>query len=264
MKISLDYSVSLENIKRIQEIKTYEEIYNTISNTIIPLKIFTLFKGKHIYRARINEKKPFRFKNQISYRTDIEKINEYGRVNKIRQSIFYASHKPETTIFECSKLIKNKQLLEGIEKFTVGRWFVKKDITVLGIISNEDSQSVNSDLRKLYESSIVNSKIGENGNKILKFFADDFAKNVENNNEYMISCALFNFIVKHYKLQNISGVFYPSVGYELKDLNIALLPEIVDDSLILDNVAEYVFDTKQFEMRQISMVDIVEFKNNRL
>ncbi len=264
MKISLDYSVSLENIKRIQDIKSYEEIYRTISNTIIPLKIFTLFKGSHIYRARINEEKPFRYKNQISYRTDIENINEYGRVNKERQSIFYASHNPETTIFECSKLIKNKQIIEGYEKFTVGRWFVKKDIPVLGIISNEDSQSVNTTLRKLYESSIVNSTIGENGNKILKFFADDFAKNVENNNDYMISCALFNFIVKHYKIQNISGVFYPSVGYEYKDLNIALLPEIVDDSLTLDNVAEYVFDTKNLIMSQTSIVDIVEFENNSL
>ena len=266
MEITLDYSQSLINLETLSKINldernSYTILETLLENTIVPFNILTLKKGMYLYRARRNYKKEqFKYKEQISYRKDTCKIKEFGRANRPGQSIFYGSHKTETAIFETSSLFNKGNFHFGNEIITLGKWYVNKNIDILGIISDKDAMTIEPSLSSLYSRSLNHPLSDDLSQKILEFFSREFSKNVNNStSQYKISCAYFNYIINKFNNNRLLGVAYPSVEYEYKDLNVALLPKAVDDSLILETVAEYEVNTKNMTVYQIGLADIEKF-----
>lgn len=258
------FNTNFEIIEKIKKINlendsSYSEIYNLIGQIIIPYHIVSIKRGEYYYRARPKDG-AIKSKSDISYIKDSSKIKNFGRANTPNQSLFYAARQTETAIFETSSLIrKNRQDIKT-ENLILGRWFLKEDINVIAIISNPESIKKNKIIQKLNNQSILNS---ENELKfILEFFASEFSKkNTGNCNEYKISCAIYNFLQD--KLGNsVDGIIFPSVENELNDINIALRPDVVDKSLVLDMIGEYKIDFN-YNPRliiQVGLGDICDFR----
>ena len=105
-------------------------------------------------------------------------------------------------------------------------------------------------------------------NAHFEFISNQFARKVNVLDEYKISCAFFN-VLKEKKFSNggVSGILYPTIEYEKKDLNIALTPECVDNHLSLLEAAEFyvnIHDDKNGEIVQVRTSDCLEFKMNDL
>jgi len=109
-------------------------ISDLIKNKLIVPYIYTRIpKGFYVYRARSNtDGESFTKKKEISYNTQLCKIG-LGRANRKGQSIFYASHKWDTPIFETSSMIK-EGIKNGKETFTIGRWFVRESFLLIVLI----------------------------------------------------------------------------------------------------------------------------------
>lgn len=271
MEITLDYTQSLINLEtlikiNLDESNSYTILQTLLEKTIVPFNILTLKKGMYIYRARRNNKKEeFKEKEQISYRKDTCKIKEFGRANRPGQSIFYGSHKTETAIFETSSLFNKGKFHIGNEIITLGKWYVNKNIDILGLISDKDAMTLEPSLSSLYSRSLNHPLSDDLAQKILEFFSKEFSKNVKDStSQYKISCAYFNYIINKFNNNRLLGVAYPSVEYEYKDLNVALLPKAVDDSLILETVAEFEVNTKNMTVFQIGLADIERFNQKKI
>lgn len=256
-----NYSDSLNSIGLLRNIDleskdSYYEVFQLIANMYIPIDLTKQIKGSFLHRARRNTKSDkYYFKEQISYNYDYRKITEFGRANEINQSIFYASIDPQTALFETSNLLREKNIHEKIERFTVGRWRVMEDISLVAMVSNEEARR-NEIIKRLYEISLTKSLANDETNQIRKYFSDEFAKRSNNNsNLYKISCAFFNYILSRPENKEF-GILYPSVGYEFQDINVALLPIAVDSFLALDGVSEYEIDMKCNNITQVEIIDI--------
>jgi hypothetical protein len=265
----------IENIKNILQLlgdlnlsdtKSYEIVKEIIKGMLLPHNLVNIRKGAYLYRARSNkDNEVFKFKNQISYNPDNTKIKEFGRANEVGQSLFYASNLYETAIFESSLLIKNNPQKIPKETLTLGRWYVRKPIKLLAILNNYEALEKNEQLQYLYtqlEKNEINSD--PKLRLILDFFSNEFARDVKGDtNLYKITSAYFNYILSKYKGE-ISGVMYPSVQFKYNDTNVAIVPDTVDDSLVLDWVGELEVDFKSKEIKPVGIVDIKEFINCKI
>jgi hypothetical protein len=265
MEATIDFGQTLSNFEilkktNLEDSKSYEQLHTIFSNMIIPFCTLTLKKGMYLYRARRNkENETFRAKDQISYIKDTSLITDFGRANEPGQSIFYGSHKSETAIFEASSLFNRDKFNVGNERLTLGKWYVKKNVELLGIISDEQAMKNDPCLMNLY-SKYRNQPFPKDMSKIIEYFSKEFSKNVNDEKyQYKISCAYFNYAIKRSD-SGLQGVVYPTVEYEFKDLNVALLPKAVDDCLILEMVAEYEVNTKSMTIVQVSLADINYFE----
>ncbi|MFW6281973.1 MAG: hypothetical protein ACOC1O_04180 [bacterium] len=265
-KTVMDYNQSLKNINSISKINlydddAYERILGILNQTILPYFTVKLKANSILYRARRKDHgNLITTKDELSYRKDTDKILSFGRVNKPFQSMFYASHMPKSAIFESSSLIKENRNDIKKEKLIVGKWLVKEDVELIGIISNKDAIKKNTNLNKLYIES-TSQEIFKNHHtkRILEYFSREFAKysNGDSNN-YKITTAYYNLIINRLK-GKVHGIIYPSVGFEYDDINVALSPQSVDDFLLLNQVGEYSIDFN-FTPKQIIQTGLSDLK----
>ena len=269
--MDIDYKSSLEAIQKLKRINcsldtSYSEIINIINEEIIiPYFILTIPEGEYLFRGRINNNCSYAHKADISYNLNLDSI-KIGRANYYRQSVFYASRNSETAIFELSYIANDVKIGEK-ETITLGKWYVNKEINVYAIIG--DSEQLRKDKKSLeYYNQFVNKFTGHKRQYIiehLKYFSSEFAKKVDTNQqyEYNISCGIFNHLMFNRDDATIGGILYPSVQWEKNDINIALIPEFVDNNLILESVGEFeieIFDDKNGAIKQTKICDIRSFK----
>ena len=112
----------LKKAKSETSIESYIYIKNILNSIELVIPCIIYPKGSKFVRCRINEDD--NFFNQISdlsYRTDIQNIKNFGRANEPGQSVFYCADDDALSLFETSKLprIKDDRPLEYI---TTGLW----------------------------------------------------------------------------------------------------------------------------------------------
>jgi hypothetical protein len=129
-----------------------EEFELHIANTLkkLPSSFVEFKKGHPIYRCRkynLPLESLFYFESDLSFRTDLNDISEFGRCHIPNTSVFYGStYLPnisgkqkmiepgfETAIRETSKLLnpsKSSEVSEGLEIFGVGRWEATENFSV--------------------------------------------------------------------------------------------------------------------------------------
>jgi hypothetical protein len=210
--------------------------------------VFTLHKGKIITRAR--EGGNYLNKNEISY-PPVEKCKDCQRASIPNKTMFYGTivqeKQPlkETRMLaasESSSLLRNGIDSVGFKKITFGRWSVIKDINLIVIVDEHNFNEVSNnalltELKNTFDSIPGTEEQKEKYKLILSYFADEFSKEgIQKDYEYLVS-ALFSEIIT--TELGYDGVMYPSVqlGGQL-GFNVAIKPEIVDNNLILDIVAE--------------------------
>jgi hypothetical protein len=210
-------------------------------------------KGAFIERGRINTDQEFyNSEFEISYRTDIGNMKEFGRANKPFQSRFYGAM-PSKEI-ELIRIILFSELVEQFSDrpsadfeitMTIGQWYVKEDFEVADICFSGNYSEVK-DVKKRYEDWVEKLKGTEIGQEdylnLLVFFSDEFAKkDIKNHHDYKLSCAYSDFAIYS---NNLNGICYPSVQTEYKANNIALTQQAVEQFLELKRVAMFKYEIK--------------------
>lgn len=246
--------LTLEKLKDTDFSKiSYQKIISIIKNeiVIIPISIAKIHEGYSIYRARINNNDEiFTSENEISYRTDYQNLNKYGRANIPHQSMFYGAFQSTeveypriVNLFELSELFRNPNDLDGEVTLTIGKWRIKKEFQAIEMVFSKGNVQNNEDIKNAfeYQRNLMVKAYPEQINqieKVLEYFSDEFAKKEINNHfDYMITAGYTNLALG----QNgyLQGVTYPSVRMDYKANNIAIFPETVEHFLELEMVSMF-------------------------
>lgn len=210
----------------------YSTILSIVSKIDLKDLIGTkIIRNSIIYRARPSVSKEFNNIKEISYRKN---PNDHGRAHHPGFPIFYGSFKSshqDEPIITCSsesiEILKNKITNEGDAELTIGQWLVKDDMPVISIIYNKEFLLKNRNFLGLYELFISHNKNRKKSIEIMEFVSDQFAKSVEDGQDYnyKISAAFSEYFLKKNTYEDkVGALIYPSVGLEGEGYNIAIMP----------------------------------------
>lgn len=235
---------------------SYRKIKSIIVNNEIQFPYITTLirKGQFIERGRLNENGVFYSSEfEVSYRTDLGNIREFGRANEPYRSRFYGTLMsneipfPRHVLFsEIDKKYNNIPDDNYESVITVGRWEVKEDFEVADVCFSEkyfESAEVK-DRYDLWLDKIKGSELDEKQYlELLTFFSDEFAKSdIKSHHDYKLSSIYSDYAILANKL---NGLLYPSVKVNYKGNNIVLTPEAVDKYLELVEVAMFKYEVKE-------------------
>lgn len=215
----------------------------------LPFTTALLKKGWSIERARINKPgQVFYSENEISYRTDISNITEFGRANLPHTSLFYGSIVSEkvkypriVNLLETEEVFREKSLADTELTYTVGKWKIKEDFELAEIVFSETVRKKIPKIQQAYEyhAKQMKSDYPESFDyllKVLEFFSNEFAKTeISSHNDYKLSAAYSEFAF----MKGLNGVVYPSVRTEYEGLNVAIPINAVETFLELDVVGMF-------------------------
>lgn len=210
----------------------------------------TLHPNKIIIRARPNgDGERFTTKNSVSFKPQ-EYNKTYQRASTPNTTMFYGCVTPEkvgkeevseprvTAVFEASNLVRND--LDGEEVITFSKWKVIKDIPLITIIYHQDFSKTSifaTELNELYLDMLKNmpEEVRKNSLLVSDFFAKEFAKPlIAEHTDYILS-AIFT---ENLTNKGQGGVYYPSVRTEGQSFNVAIHPNFVNSSMVLEAVGE--------------------------
>ena len=245
----------LEEIKSADLSKlSYSKITSLIKYNSIrwPYTSTIIKKGTFVERGRVNEGGVFyNSEFEISYRTDVGNIKEFGRANMPFTSRFYGAMAskeiklPIIVLFsELVEQFRNRPTSDLEIIMTVGKWFVKEDLEVADICYSQKYFNIE-EIKKRYEywaSKLRGTEIGqEEYQKTLSFFSDEFARtDINNHHDYKLSCLYADFAIG----EKLHGIMYPSVKTEYKANNIVLTRNAVEQFLELKQVAMFKYQIK--------------------
>ena len=244
---------AIENLKKLNlKNSRYEDVLELVLQITYPAFFFHLEAGKSVFRARPHkENEMFHFEKELSYRTDIQNINNHNRANPAYSTMFYGAIATQfvkdgylISATETSDLCRNNKdgvdaLTLRVDTLTISKWILKRSMKVL-IIMNPTNYKFHSkdidDIYRAYLDFINSQEYPEEIKLISSYLANEFSKKVKKGEEYeyMISAAFSELFFD--KGFGFNGIVYPSVQTELQGYNIAIMPYVVDDNLILDKV----------------------------
>ncbi len=228
----------------------YNEVRKQISNIgVVGQLRVTFHPGKSIYRARPNSiDEHFYSKCQLTYKP--QHFNEtYQRASTPNMTMFYGSVLPEeleseelnesrvVPSYEAVPWLRDKST-KGHRKITYSRWFVTQEINLIAIVQHDKYYDNSSYTRRLMKD--FKRFLNENADKkdetiaFTTFLANEFAKEVKIDHEYLISAAFAQSMVE----KGYDGVLYPSVKLDGTGFNVALTPQAADSKLQLGLVVE--------------------------
>jgi hypothetical protein len=135
---------------------------------------------------------------------------------------------------ECSKLCREGTSSVGRETITLSHWEVVKPLHIVSLINDETFTEVKDNiilnqLRDAFTLFHGEQNSSDEEKEISRFVSAEFAKEVKNDNEYLISATIATDIVKD---MNFDGIVYPSVPMGGQaGLNIAITPKAVNRKL---------------------------------
>jgi len=221
----------LTELKSDSSISSYPHVKNILKNQIIPIP-FLKYKPSKLVRYRRHNNGEIFFKNleDISYRTDILNIKDFGRGNEPGQGFFYCNDNlnDSTGITEAISVFRGNSESEE-EILTVGAWNLKESLILAMILPIKEHSGKNEEFDKMKKFYVEFDK-GEEFEEVKKFnefLAREFTLDLQKHkSNYKISCAFTNYIKESFP--HVDGVMYASVKFEYEGTNIVLWPEVVD------------------------------------
>lgn len=253
-------------LKSLSDINLYRYPIKTLKHYIdllnsFPLSVTDFQLNNVIYRIRKNKNsKPFKKYSDLSYPP---KGNpEFQRASLPNFKMFYGAIIPNENLnteinseiiiaaTEGSELMRNKEVSQGYEIVTFGKWNVTKPISLGTIIYPDIRRNITPYSKKRCLEAIntlqQNPLSGKKWELIMDFMASEFAKkNIVGDYDYLIS-ALFTKLKIIDK--ELHGVIYPSVRAEEKGMNVAIVHSVVDSSMRLERVEECLITKKGKEI----------------
>jgi len=181
------------------------------------------------------------------------KVNKYGRMNLIGQSILYGTFSVPTAINElepkCGDLVTLSEwtLKEPNTKMTVFPifWNMRNDVGYFQILSQYRSliSQFDQDVQSLFDTQ-------------MKFLADIMSKRIDskNNNLYVFTSSVANRIFYEEMNGETEAIIYPSVKDTAKMDNIAIKPNVFETNYRLMSVKEYIIraNTNELKMQELT------------
>lgn len=225
----------IEELKISDSIASYPHIKNILANQRFPLAMFEYQPYKIIRYRRHYHSDPFYFQksSDLSYRTDLLNINNFGRCNEPGQGLFYCNDNDNenTGLTEAISIFRgNENSLE--ESFTVGAWNVNSPLKLVVILPSNDILGKNKEFDELKNSynTIDTSDDFEDLKILNEYLSKEFILDtLKNKSNYKVTCAFANYIKQI--VPDIDGIIYGSVKYEHRGQNIVLWPEVADSKL---------------------------------
>lgn len=227
----------------------------------------TLHEGSTIIRVRSNfNGEVFTTVDELSYKKP-ENNTKFQRASTPQRTMFYGTVEPDNEfprnnnferfvgLTEACPLLRSKNITDGEQVVTFGKWRVLQDIRLISIIHHENyigSHQLTQKLNIEYADFLTSQSkdMQEDSKAISKFFANEFAKEIQDeqsDHEYLLSAIYterlsslmaYKGINKSGQSVPIAGVLYPSVRAEGRGFNVAFTPEYADHALRLEKVLE--------------------------
>ena len=210
----------------------------------IPVPTVQVNANTFIERAVLVDKSQGEFElSRLSYIPDhLKHITQKGRFNNTGEPHFYGTFtdlvKPQATRFYLAAEIDQSILGQQTKTFnyTVGKWLSKKGFpSILFIFINDYAQN---DLIRAAHDKYVNSpeyiQLSAEQKDLLILITFELAK-LKSANGYTIS----NIVFDYYKTKGFQSIIYPGVPGKYRGNNIAMTPNIFDQSFEFFMGAEF-------------------------
>lgn len=211
----------------------YSEILADIHDSVVgtPFPIVSLFDGELIERIRNNYNgEIFRKQEEVSFRTDLQNITDYGRVNKPHQSNFYGTLMDDnldfariTTVLETHPTLRIRSTKTTEQQiFTTSQWLARGKFRLLIVPFHTGAKSKRLRATAEHFTSAISFGFGVLSPKILEFlqfFSEHFGRGVSNHLNYKLTAAFGEVFMQDYELD---GIIYPSIKSEFRTQNIVL------------------------------------------
>jgi hypothetical protein len=192
----------------------------------LPIHFVPMKKGSSLTRARYKSAdENFSNPEEFSYPPE-EYVQSFSRVNRPRQSLFYAGETEHTCLAEMMRFWGEEFDIGDKIKVAMGRWRLIKDIKLI-IIPDPNNKS---DLNQ-----IVVKRLGSDALKFWSYMSKKFkTTGKEEKYIYELTSAFSNSIYLNLKRNDssICGFIYSSVQSP-NNLNVALEKELIDSKILV-------------------------------
>ena len=220
-------------------------IFRIVADYNLPVIRFYLYAGSGLIRQRVNQQgTEFSSVSELSY-PPLLCVKGYERANVPYQPMFYAcsfpsgyndeTHPPRViALQETSAFFKDK-MSRGIERCTVSRWEVVKDIELIAMPFLADYKMPNNDIatiKNAWNQELQKNKVNSDGLELIEYMAKEIGKEFKTNVEYFKIANFVNYLLNvNEKTKNADGVIYPSVPSGGAGFNVAIKPTVVDEKI---------------------------------
>lgn len=221
-------------------------IFRTIDDYNLPVIRFYLYPGSGLIRQRVNEKgKIFNLISELNY-PPAYCITKYERANLPYQPMFYACSFPGDyddeknppprviSLQETSSFFKDTKS-SGIERCTVSRWEVIKDIELIAmpfLAYYKMPCAVIQQIKDAWNQGLREIKVNADGRELVEYMANEIGKDFKTNVEYFKIANFVNYLLNvNEKTKKADGVIYPSVPAGGAGFNVAIRPSAADEKI---------------------------------
>lgn len=264
----------MKNIRRLKNLdftsSKPDDVREILSNVgFLPISC-VLKAGTIIVRTR--DKEGCFKRSEMTYCSKEKAEDDFQRASLGYKPMFYgvisddkfSIEKAEAiSIAESSKLCRQGKFSIGIEKFSVSYWEVNKPLKVAAFITDETFLNVQDNvllniLRDSFKEKCKDTDICQNDIDLARFISSEYSKKVNDKREYLISATISDIIINDF---GYDGVIFPSVPFMGQaGLNIAIPPNIVDDSLFFIGTSQNVlYKNKNKSIIRKENKNMVEF-----
>lgn len=234
-------------------VNVYEEntenlygIFKLVDDYDLPVIRFILNPGAGLIRQRVNKKgEEYTHVSELNY-PPAYCLTGYERANLPYQPMFYACSFPSeykdnnvppprvVALQETSSFFRDKNK-SGIERCTVSRWEVVKEIELIALPFLAEYRMACNDILNMKEEwnqALKNSVVNLDGKELIEYMAKEIGKPFDNNVEYFKIANFVNYLLNvNEKTKNADGVIYPSVPAAGSGFNVAIRPTVVDEKI---------------------------------
>lgn len=220
-------------------------IFRTVENFNLPVIRFYLYPGSGLVRQRVNQQgTEFCMVSELGY-PPLLCVKGYERANVPYHPMFYAcsfpsgyndeTHPPRVIALQETSAFFKDTKSNGIERCTVSRWEVVKEIELIALPFLADYNMPNNDIETIknaWNQELQENAVNTEGQELIEYMAKEIGKEFKDNVEYFKIANFVNYLLNvNEKTKNADGLIYPSVPSGGAGFNVAIRPTAVDEKI---------------------------------
>lgn len=222
------------------------DIFRMVEDFDFPVIRFNIYSGSGLIRQRVNKKgEDFDNVSELNY-PPFDCVIGYERANVPYQPMFYACSFPadyndENTppprvisLQETSSFFRDKSA-SGIERSTVSRWEVVKDLELVALPFLADYTMACKDIKTIkddWNEAVKTNTLNQDGLELVEYMAREIGKTFKRNVDYFKIANFVNYLLNvNEKTNGVDGIIYPSVPAAGSGFNVAIKPTVVNEKI---------------------------------
>lgn len=235
---------TLDSIVSEDQLEELYDVFRSIKDYEIPIVRYTIYPGSSLIRQRINQPgKNFSHVSELSYPPI--NVTPMERANLPGHPMFYACTFPSEinkrapiprfiALEETSSFMRDKTK-SGIERATVSRWSVTKQIELIALPYMGTYERACPDLLKIkkeWKEVIKHCVVPRATLDLVHYMAKEISKDFTKKEQYFkIANFVYYLLNINKKTKDADGIIYPSVPAQGAGFNVAIKPDVVDSRI---------------------------------